>query len=94
MEKDKYIQKANILKALSDSNRLQIVNMLSSGELCACHILEKFNITQPTLSYHMKTLIDNGIVTARKEANWTYYTLNNETMKDITNFLENITKDK
>ncbi len=48
---EKYIQNAKILKALSDPKRLRIVDMLSCGELCACKILEKFHITQPTLSY-------------------------------------------
>ena len=42
------------LKAMSDSKRLQIIDMLSCGELCACVILESFHITQPTLSHHMK----------------------------------------
>ena len=47
-----------ICKALSDTNRLEIVQMLSDGEKCGCKILDKFNITQPTLSYHMKILVD------------------------------------
>ena len=48
MEKQKYIEKAEMFKVLSDSNRLQIIDMLSCGEMCACKILEKFNIKQPT----------------------------------------------
>lgn len=47
---------AMICKALGDANRLEIVQMLSDGEKCGCKILEKFEITQPTLSHHMKTL--------------------------------------
>ena len=50
------IDVALLCKALSDTNRLQIVQMLSDGEKCACKLLEQFEITQPTLSYHMKTL--------------------------------------
>ena len=46
-----------ICKALSDTNRLEIVRMLSDGEKCGCKILDKFNITQPTLSHHMKILV-------------------------------------
>lgn len=56
-----------ICKALSDTNRLEIVRMLSDGEKCGCKILDKFNITQPTLSHHMKILVDCGIVNDRKE---------------------------
>ena len=50
------IDVASICKALGDSNRLQIVQMLSDGEKCACRLLEHFEITQPTLSHHMKIL--------------------------------------
>ena len=80
MEKQQYAEKAEIFKVLSDSNRLQIIDMLSCGEMCVCKILEKFDITQPTLSHHLKVLADNGIVTSRKEANWIHYKLNDEKM--------------
>ena len=94
MEKQKYTEKAEIFKVLSDANRLQIIDMLSCGEMCVCKILENFNITQPTLSHHLKVLADNGIVTSRKEANWMYYKLNDEKMKEITEFLQFISNDK
>ena len=61
------IDVALICKALSDSNRLEIVQMLSDGEKCGCKLLERFEITQPTLSYHMKTLVESGLVNDRKE---------------------------
>ena len=48
-----YEENIKILKALGEINRLKIVDMLSSGEKCACIILESFNFTQPTLSHHM-----------------------------------------
>lgn len=94
MEKQQYVEKAEIFKVLSDSNRLQIIDMLSCGEMCVCKILEKFDITQPTLSHHLKVLADNGIVTSRKEANWIHYKLNDEKMKEITEFLQFISNDK
>ena len=94
MEKQQYFEKAEIFKVLSDSNRLQIIDMLSCGEMCVCKILEKFDITQPTLSHHLKVLADNGIVTSRKEANWIHYKLNDEKMKEITEFLQFISNDK
>ena len=49
-----YIDTAKMLRAMSDPKRLRIVDMLSCGEMCACKILEKFQITQPTLSHDMK----------------------------------------
>ena len=61
---------ACICKALGDSNRLQIVQMLSDGEKCGCKLLEAFEITQPTLSHHMKILIECGVIHDRKEGKW------------------------
>lgn len=62
-----------IFKALSDENRIRILKMLHSGEKCACKLLEELNISQPTLSHHMRILCDAGIVHSRKEGKWTYY---------------------
>lgn len=89
-----YVKNVGLLKALADARRLMIVDMLSCGELCACHILEKFDITQPTLSHHMKILCDCGLVNWRKEGKWTHYSLNQETVRDIRAFLERITTAK
>jgi len=86
----KYTDYAVLLKALSDPNRLMIVDMLSCEELCACVILEKFNITQPTLSHHMKTLCDCGLVNGRKDGKWTHYSLNSEIVRDFKAFLEEV----
>ena len=61
---------ALICKALSDNNRLQIVQMLSDSEKCGCKLLEAFDITQPTLSHHMKILCECGLVNSRKEGKW------------------------
>lgn len=85
-----YEIKANIFKALSDNNRLMIVDMLSCGELCACDILEKFKITQPTLSHHMKVLCDCGLVNSKKEGKWTWYSLNKENTDELSSFLNKV----
>ena len=66
---------AKIFKALSNHNRLKIIDMLSCGEKCACDLLEFFDFTQPTLSHHMKVLIDSGLVKCRKAGLWSYYSL-------------------
>jgi len=89
-----YKENARIFKALSDKNRLMIVDMLSCGELCACVILEKFNITQPTLSHHMKILYDCGLVSGRKVGKWVYYSLNDEAIKSLKAFLIEVTTTK
>lgn len=79
-----------IMKALGDETRLKIFTMLAQGELCACNILEEFNITQPTLSYHMKTLCDCGIVNSRKDGVWMKYSINKESLQVVMNLLEGI----
>ncbi|MCL2492468.1 MAG: metalloregulator ArsR/SmtB family transcription factor [Clostridiales bacterium] len=91
---EKYKEYAQFFKVLSDPNRLMIVDMLSCGELCACVILEKFRITQPTLSHHMKALCDCGLVTGRKEGKWTYYSLVPVQVQNMKNFLYLITANK
>lgn len=74
---------ALLFKAMSDETRLRIIDMLSKENLCACHILEAFNITQPTLSYHMKILVDSGMVTSQKDGNWTRYYLNKDSIGKV-----------
>lgn len=81
---------ALIFKALSDSNRLQIVKTLSGGELCACRLLEQFSITQPTLSYHMKMLCECGLVNMRKDGKWAHYSLNRETVEQIKAYINSL----
>ena len=85
-----YEKYAGIYKALGDTRRLMIIDMLNSGELCACRILEKFEITQPTLSHHMKTLCDCGLVKGRKQGKWTFYSINGKGRKDAMDMLEQI----
>jgi len=85
------IDYASVFKALADETRLKIVEMLSCGELCACDILESFNITQPTLSYHMKILTDSGIVISRKEGSWVRYHNNEELVSAVSLFWKQIT---
>lgn len=65
-----------VFKSLCDPNRLQIVEMLQNGELCACQILEELNIGQSTLSHHMKNLCESSVVNCRREGKWMYYSLN------------------
>lgn len=84
------IDVALICKALGDSNRLQIIQMLSDGEKCGCKLLEAFEITQPTLSHHMKILSGCGLVDDRKEGKWHHYSLNCETLNSFKGFIEQL----
>lgn len=81
------IDVALICKSLSEANRLQILDMLGTGEKCACELLEQFEITQPTLSYHMKNLTESGLVEARKDGKWSYYTIHCPTLNAFKEFV-------
>lgn len=72
------INDAKLFKALCDEHRLVILDLLQTSEKCACDLLENISISQSTLSHHMKILVDSGIVHARKDKKWTYYSLCDE----------------
>ncbi len=85
------IDVVSICKALGDVNRLEIVQMLSDGEKCGCRLLEKFEITQPTLSHHMKVLSDCGLVSSYKDGKWQHYSINCEKFKEYKAYIAAIT---
>lgn len=73
-----YNDTVRVFKAFCDENRLRILEMLRTGEKCACRLSDDLHITQPTLSHHMKVLCDAGIVQGRKEGKWVHYSINPE----------------
>lgn len=79
-----------IFKALSDENRIRILRLLKGGEKCACKLLEELNISQPTLSHHMKILCDAGIVSGRREGKWTHYSISCEGVCRIRNLMKQL----
>lgn len=81
---------AKIFKALDDSKRIFILKMIQDGEKCACDILEKMQITQPTLSHHMKILCDSGIVKCRKEGKWMHYSIEERGIFNAVKFLMSV----
>jgi len=85
-----YAEYVSLFKAIADQTRLNIVDLLSGGEMCACQLLDNFNITQPTLSYHMKILCDSGIVNGRREGSWMYYSINGAVIETISEFFVKI----
>lgn len=89
-----YREYVPIFKAISDETRLRILDLLSSNNLCACDLLEQFNISQSTLSYHMKILSDCGLVKGEKEGTWVRYAVNQERMKEMMTFLLEINRKK
>ena len=82
-----YSEISQYLKVMADSSRLEILDLLSCGELCACELLQHFSFSQPTLSHHMKVLKDNNLITSRKDGNKNLYKLNHAVLDDITSRL-------
>lgn len=73
-----YTETAKVFKAFCDENRLQILEMLRSGEKCACKLLDELHIGQSTLSHHMRVLCESGVVRGRKEGKWVHYSIDPE----------------
>ncbi len=87
-----YKRTAIMFKAFCDENRLQILSLLQSGEKCACKLLEEMQITQPTLSHHMKILCDAGIVVSRKEGKWMHYSISEKGIQNAKEYLDTFAK--
>ena len=83
---------AVMFKAFCDENRLKILQLLQDGERCACKILEAMQITQPTLSHHMKILCASGLVVGRKEGKWMHYSISADGLEKVMNCLEELMK--
>ena len=69
---------ARVLKALADPTRLRLVSMVAAhdgGEACVCDLTDPLGLTQPTISHHLKVLVDAGILTRDKRGKWAYYAL-------------------
>ena len=85
---------ALIAKALSDANRIRIIEMLVDGEKCGCEILEELDISQPTLSHHMKILTECNLLNSKKNGKWQIYSINSEKFKEFMLYIMRISCDK
>ncbi|NLX92851.1 MAG: winged helix-turn-helix transcriptional regulator [Clostridiales bacterium] len=86
-----YEEYAKVFKAFCDENRLQILELLQSGEKCACVLLEQLSLGQSGLSYHMKILVESGIVESRQEGKWTHYKISQKGSEVAANLLKTLT---
>ncbi|MBF0707380.1 MULTISPECIES: helix-turn-helix transcriptional regulator [Bacillaceae] len=69
-------QAASVLKLLGDKTRLTIVGLLKDGECCVCEFVEVLQMSQPSISQHLRKLRDSGLVKERKKGQWVFYSLN------------------
>lgn len=82
---------ATLFKALGDENRVRIMQLLQEGEKCACKLLEEFHFSQPTLSHHMKILVEAELVHARKVGKWMYYHISPDCIGEVLFFIMSLT---
>lgn len=89
---ENYSDQAKIFKAFCDEKRLRILALLREGEHCACDLLERLEIGQSGLSYHMKILVESGIVESRQVGKWTHYSISMQGSEHALESLAELTK--
>lgn len=86
-----YLDQVRVFKAFCDENRLRILELLSRDEKCVCDLMEKMGLGQSRLSYHMKILLESGVVESRQAGKWTHYKLSEAGSRHAAELLERIT---
>ncbi len=81
---------AKVFHALSDETRLALVKRLRTGERCVCELMDHLDATQSRLSFHLKVLLEAGIVDCRREGRWAYYWLRAEAFEDLADTLKDL----
>ena len=86
MSDDEAEATADLFKALGDPARVRIVNVLarSGGEaVCICHLIEPLGLSQPTVSHHMKRLLDAGLVEREQRGKWAFFALKGDAVEKL-----------
>jgi len=81
---------AGVLKALAEPTRLRLMSMIAAqpaGEACVCELTDPVGLTQPTVSHHLKVLIDAGLLEREQRGRWAYYRLLPDAMAGLTGLL-------
>ena len=89
VDRDRAMRMAEVAKALGDPIRLQLVDVLRkhAGKVCVCELVPLFEISQPTLSHHLKKLRDAGIVDSERRGLWDYYYVVPEALEELSAWL-------
>ena len=77
---------ATLFKALSDPHRVRIVNLLAANKdpVCVCDLTEHIGLSQPTVSFHLKKLLDAGLLERDRRGTWAYYSVNKDALRRLT----------
>ena len=79
-----------IMESLSDPIRINILELMISGEICVCDIVKVTGLSQSKVSYHIRILKDAGLISDRQEGRWVYYKLDLEVLSEIQNWMGNL----
>lgn len=91
MARDKATDIASLLKAVADPTRLQILALIRQGEnsqACTCDLTGPLNLSQPTISHHMKKLTEVGLLQAERKGTWVYYRINQKLWSQIAQLFD------
>ena len=94
LEADHAERIAPLLKALADPVRLRLLSLVAShegGEACVCDLNDAFDLSQPTISHHLKVLHEAGLLDRSKRGVWVYYTLRRDVLTDVAGLLGGVT---
>jgi len=84
---------ARVFKALGDPTRVRLLSLIAAsegGEACICDLTEPVRLSQPTVSHHMKLLVEAGLITREQRGKWAYYRIVDQTLTAISQALEPI----
>ena len=89
VERAQAVRLAAVAKALGDPIRLQLVDVLRrhAGEVCVCELVPLFDISQPTLSHHLKKLREAGLVASERRGLWAYYYVRPDALQELNAWL-------
>jgi ArsR family transcriptional regulator len=90
LDRDKAEELATLLKAVADPTRLQLMSLVAAaggGEACVCDLTAPLSLSQPTVSHHLKVLVDAGLLTRERRGTWAYYSLVQGRFDDIRTLL-------
>jgi len=90
VEREQAERMSSVAKALGDPVRLQLVDVLRkhAGKVCVCELIPLFEISQPTVSHHLKILRESGIVDSERRGLWAYYYVKPEALEDLSGWLD------
>jgi ArsR family transcriptional regulator len=89
VEREQAVRMAAVAKALGDPVRLQLIDVLRkhAGKVCVCELVPLFDLSQPTVSHHLKVLRDAGLVDSERRGLWAYYYVLPDALKELTSWL-------